>query len=64
MSAQVIDLFPLWAALHTGSRPLDLEFRGRAGICSHGDCVSVPCAAIVGRRTLNEFDPEILDFGI
>jgi len=44
---QVIDLFPLWSALHTGSGPLDLEIRGRAGDCSRGGCAGVPSAAIV-----------------
>ena len=55
---QVIDLFPLWAALHNGGRPLDLEIRGRAGFCLCGDCLSVPFASIVGRRTADEFGPQ------
>jgi len=44
---QVFDLFPLWAALHTGCRPLDLEIRGWRSVCSSGVCIRVPSAGIV-----------------
>jgi len=62
---QLIELFPLWAALHTGCRPLDLEFRGFAGFCLHDDCLGVPFASMVGRRTADEVDPPtVLNSGI
>jgi len=58
---QVIDLFPLWSALHTGGGPLDLEFRGYAAICLDRGCFRVPSASIVCRRSADEFGPQ--DFG-
>jgi hypothetical protein len=61
---QVIDLFPLWAALHTGGGPLDLEIRGCAGFCLDRGCFRVPSAGMVSRRSANGFGPPCFwDFG-
>jgi hypothetical protein len=60
---QVIDLFPLWPALHTGGGPLDLEIRGRQRIYLTDGCIRVPSAGIVGRRTADEFGPQAFPFG-
>ena len=61
---QVFELFPLWAALHTGCRPLNLEIRGWRGYSLAGGCVRVTCAGIVGSVPWLELIPEKLDVGI